>query len=86
MFDGKIVPLERVATMAAPRSDVHEKWQYGLGLWLVPERRLSRSKAAMRVCPFALFTTGTDTTCTVVSNWTDGAWPLVVSLVDRLFR
>ena len=27
----------------------------------------------------------TDTTCTVVSNWTDGAWPLA-RLTNALFR
>ena len=28
----------------------------------------------------------TDTTCTVVSNWTDGAWPLTSELTKRLYR
>lgn len=87
MFDGKIVPLERVATMAAPRSDVHEKWQYGLGLWLVPGTSTVALEGSDAGVSFrSVHDPGTDTTCTVVSNWTDGAWPLVVSLVDRLFR
>jgi CubicO group peptidase (beta-lactamase class C family) len=87
LFDGKIVPLERVATMAAPCSDVHEKWQYGLGLWIVAGTSTVGLEGHDAGVSFrSVHDPETDTTCTVVSNWTDGAWSLVVSLVDRLFR
>jgi CubicO group peptidase (beta-lactamase class C family) len=87
LFDGKIVPRERVATMAAPRTDVHEKWQYGLGLWIVAGTSTVALEGHDAGVSFrSVHAPETDTTCTVVSNWTDGAWPLVVALVDRLFR
>ena len=57
LFDGKIVPLERVATMAAPCSDVHEKWQYGLGLWIVAGTSTVGLEGHDAGVSFGLFTT-----------------------------
>ena len=87
LFAGKIVPRERVADMVVPRSDVHVERQYGLGFWLeagTPTVALVGSDAGVSFR--SLHDPATDTTCTVVSNWTDGAWPLARELVNRLFR
>ena len=86
LFDGRIVPRERVADMVAPRSDAYEGWQYGLGFWLMA----GTSAVGVRGYDAGVsFTTlhdpETDTTCTVVSNWTDGAWPLA-RFTNGLFR
>jgi CubicO group peptidase (beta-lactamase class C family) len=87
LFEGRIVSQERVAEMVVPMSDVHELWQYGLGLWIVA----GTSSVALEghdagVSFRSLHDPVTDTTCTVVSNWTDGAWPLSKVLTERLFR
>jgi len=87
LYDGKIVPRDRVAAMAAPRSDVHENWQYGLGLWIVAGTTTVALEGHDAGVSFrSLHDPETDTTCTVVSNWTDGAWPLTKALTERLFR
>ena len=87
LCDGKIVPQERVAAMAAPRSDVNERWQYGLGLWIVAGTSTVALVGYDAGVSFrSVHHPETDTTCTVVSNWTDGAWPLSDVLTDRLFR
>lgn len=86
-FAGRIVPRERVADMVVTRSDVNEERQYGLGFWLeagTPTVALVGSDAGVSFR--SLHDPATDTTCTVVSNWTDGAWPLARVLAERLFR
>ena len=73
--------------MAAPRSDVNEQWQYGLGLWIVAGTSTVALEGYDAGVSFrSLHHPETDTTCTVVSNWTDGAWPLSKVLTERLFR
>ena len=87
LFDGKIVPQERVAAMAVPRSDVNEQWQYGLGLWIVAGTSTVALEGYDAGVSFrSLHHPETDTTCTVVSNWTDGAWPVTRVLTEHLFR
>jgi CubicO group peptidase (beta-lactamase class C family) len=87
LFDGRIVPQERVAAMVAPRSDVHEQWQYGLGFWILAGTSAVALEGHDAGVSFrSLHDPETDTTCTVVSNWTDGAWPLARVLTERLFR
>jgi CubicO group peptidase (beta-lactamase class C family) len=86
LHDGRIIPRERVSDMVAPRSDAYEGWQYGLGFWLMsgtPAAGLRGSDAGVSFT--SLHDPETDTTCTVVSNWTDGAWPLA-RLTNGLFR
>jgi CubicO group peptidase (beta-lactamase class C family) len=87
LFDGRIVSRERAAEMVAPRSDAHEMWQYGLGFWIVAGTSTVALEGSDAGVSFrSLHDPDTDTTCTVVSNWTDGAWPLVSALTDRLYR
>ena len=87
LVEGRIVPRERVADMAVPSSDVHEQWQYGLGFWIVAGTSTVALEGHDAGVSFrSLHHPATDTTCTVVSNWSNGAWPLAKMLTERLFR
>jgi CubicO group peptidase (beta-lactamase class C family) len=87
LFEGGIVPRQRVADMVVSRSDVHEEWQYGLGFWLLAGTSAVALEGSDAGVSFrSLHDPVTDTTCTVVSNWSDGAWPLLRELTNRLFR
>jgi hypothetical protein len=86
LFDGRIVPRHRVVDKVANRSHADDHLQYGHGLWLAagtPTVALRGYDAGVSFS--SLHDPATDTTCTVVSNWTDGAWPLA-KLTERLFR
>ena len=86
LVEGRIVPRERVADMVVPSSDVHERWQYGLGFWIVAGTSTVALEGHDAGVSFrSLHDSATDTTCTVVSNWSDGAWPLAKMLTERLF-
>jgi CubicO group peptidase (beta-lactamase class C family) len=86
-FGGRIVPERWVVEMVRPRSvDERDGSRYGLGFWLHPTREivmLEGSDAGVS------FRTAHDpvsgATYTVISNTTDGAWPLVELLDERLF-
>jgi CubicO group peptidase (beta-lactamase class C family) len=86
LFDGRLVSPDVVADMTAPRSDAPEDHRrYGLGFWLHatgPAVMLEGYDAGVS------FRTTHDPasarTFTVVSNWTDGAWPLVRHLAETL--
>jgi CubicO group peptidase (beta-lactamase class C family) len=86
LFAGRIVPAGRVAEMVRPRSDVPgERKRYGLGFWLHPR---SRAVALEGYDAGVSFRSVCDPDAgiihTVISNWTDGAWPLARHLRDRL--
>jgi hypothetical protein len=76
-----------VAEMTRPWSDVpEERRRYGLGFWL------SATGDAVMLEGYdagVAFRTAHEPsaglTYTVISNWSDGAWPLVRLLDDRLF-
>ena len=62
-------------TQAAERRG--DGWQYGLGFWL----RASTETVVLEgydagVSFRSLYNPGADVTCTVISNWSDGAWPV----------
>jgi hypothetical protein len=86
LFDGDIVPPSRVAEMLRPRSDVpSDRKRYGLGFWLHPRtdavilKGLDAGVSFHSVCdPHA------GITHTVISNWTNGAWPLARHLSGAL--
>ena len=86
LFAGRIVPMTRVAEMVRPRSDwPEESRRYGLGL------HLHRTGDAVWLEGYdagvsftSLHDPGSATTWTVMSNWSDGAWPLVRLLNDRV--
>jgi CubicO group peptidase (beta-lactamase class C family) len=86
MFGGLIVSTDRVAEMVRPRSDApSERMRYGLGFWLHPSRdavMLEGSDAGVS------FRTVHDQvgrfTYAVLSNTTDGAWPIIRYLDELL--
>lgn len=86
LLAGRVVPPAWVAEMVRPRSDVpEESLRYGLGFWLHPT-----GDAAMLVGWDAgvSFRSVHDPTAgvthTVISNTSDGAWPLARSLHETL--
>jgi CubicO group peptidase (beta-lactamase class C family) len=77
-FAGRIVSREWVAEMVRPRSDVpKESMRYGLGFWL---HASSDTVIAAGYDAGVSFRSAHDpassTTCTVISNTADGAWPI----------
>jgi len=86
LFAGRIVSKDLLAEMVRPRSEVPSPTQparYGLGIWLHPTRdpvELHGSDAGVS------FQTVHDPrerfTYTVLSNTSDGAWPIVLHLDD----
>jgi CubicO group peptidase (beta-lactamase class C family) len=86
LFDGRIVPAERVAEMTRPRSRTPHGNGYGLGFWLGPTTGTVFLEGYDAGVSFrSLHDPETDTTCTVIANWSDGAWPVVDALAERLF-
>jgi CubicO group peptidase (beta-lactamase class C family) len=85
-FAGQIVSPGTVAEMTRPRSDVpEEKQRYGLGFWLHASTDVVALEGYDAGVSFrSAHDPGRDLTCTVVSNWTNGAWPLSSSLAARL--
>lgn len=85
LFDGAIVSGATLAEMLRPRHlDPGEAKRYGLGFWLHETSSaviLEGYDAGVSFC--ALHDPERALTWTVVSNWSDGAWPLVRLLEER---
>jgi CubicO group peptidase (beta-lactamase class C family) len=82
---GEIVSQGLVAEMVRPRSEANEHWRYGLGFWLRAEAETVALEGYDAGVSFrSLHDPRVGVTCTVVSNWTDGAWPVVKRLAERL--
>lgn len=78
-LDGRIVPPLWVEEMVRPRSDVpRERRRYGLGFWLheSTEAVLLEGYDA-GVSFWSVLDPAADTTWTVMSNTSEGAWPIV---------
>jgi len=86
LFEGRIVPMSWVEEMTRPRSDVPEEARrYGLGFWL------DRTQDAVilegydaGVSVRSVHAPSTAVTWTVVSNTSEGAWPLAHRLAETL--
>ncbi len=86
LFAGRVVPLDRLAEMTRPHSDVpSESMRYGLGFWL---HSTSGAVILMGGDAGVSFRTvhdeSTGGTHTVLSNTTDGAWPVTRRLDELL--
>jgi CubicO group peptidase (beta-lactamase class C family) len=85
-FGGRVVDPGTAAAMVRPRSTTDDgQARYGLGFWLHPtgdEVWLTGSDAG--ISAGSSRRPSTATTVTVVSNWTDGAWPVIELLDERL--
>jgi CubicO group peptidase (beta-lactamase class C family) len=86
LVDGRIVSPTWVAEMARPRSEaVDHARRYGLGFWLHESTDTVILEGYDAGVSFrSLHDPKTDTTCTVISNWTDGAWPVTRFLEERV--
>jgi CubicO group peptidase (beta-lactamase class C family) len=86
LFAGRIVSPETVAEMVRPRSDSSDgSKRYGLGLYLHAtgdEVWLEGYDAGVSFG--SSHTSSSATTVTVISNGSDGAWPIVTLLDERL--
>ena len=83
-FAGRIVPPSRVEEMVRPRShDPAESKRYGLGFWLHESTDTVILEGYDAGVSFlSTHDPASDTTQTVISNWTDGAWPVAKLLRD----
>jgi CubicO group peptidase (beta-lactamase class C family) len=86
LFDGRIVNGGRRDEMLRPRSDVPEEVKrYGMGFWLAaagPAVLLEGYDAGVSFR--SAHDPGRDVTWTVVSNTSDGAWPVARLLAEHL--
>jgi len=86
LFAGRIVASASVAELVRPRSDwPEESERYGFGIHLhATNDAVWLEGADAGVSANSLHQPSTSTTFTVISNWTDGAWPFVTLLDERL--
>jgi CubicO group peptidase (beta-lactamase class C family) len=86
LFAGHVVAPALVAELVRPRSDVpSEKARYGLGFWLHPRTGAVVLEGYDAGVSFrSVCDPDAGITHTVLSNWTDGAWPLARYLAERL--
>ena len=86
IFAGRIVPPHRVTEMVTPRSDASaQSMRYGLGFWLHPSRDVVVLEGYDAGVSFRTVHDPVErTTFTVLSNTTDGAWP-VARYLNGLF-
>src|SRR4051794_4327180 len=86
LFAGRIVSRETVAEMVRPRSDWPDKpRRYGLGFHLAASGDgvwLEGYDAGVSF--LSLHRPSTSTTYSVMSNWSEGAWPMARMLNERL--
>lgn len=84
MFDGRIVPLATVADMIRPRSTA-DTYRYGMGFWLRPAGTAVLLEGYDAGASFRSVHDPTRAmTHTVVSNTTDGAWPVTDTVAESL--
>jgi CubicO group peptidase (beta-lactamase class C family) len=90
MFAGAIVSADWVAEIVRARSHVPSPSQprrYGLGFWLHAENEIVMLVGSdAGVSFYSLHDPGSGVTSTVISNTTDGAWPIARFLTDDLQR
>jgi CubicO group peptidase (beta-lactamase class C family) len=86
LHSGRIVSLETVKMMVTPRSDwPEESRRYGLGFHLHETGDAVWLEGYDAGVSFtSLHEPDQDLTHTVISNWTDGAWPIVKLLNNQL--
>jgi CubicO group peptidase (beta-lactamase class C family) len=86
LFAGRIVSPPSVAEMVRPHSDwPEESRRYGLGFHLGASNDTVWLEGYDAGVSFSsLHQPSSSITCTVISNWTDGAWPITTLLHDRL--
>lgn len=88
LFAARIVSRDLVAEMVQPRSDVPSPTQpgrYGMGIWLHPSRELVELHGSDAGVSFqTVYDPSERFTYTVMSNTTEGAWPIVLELDELI--
>ena len=87
VFAGQVVSPESVALMTRRHSEVAEPEDdrgYGFGFWSCPSGHYIMLGGDTGVSFKSLHCPERDLTYTVISNWTDGAWPVTQLLNDEL--
>ena len=85
LFAGRIVPPERVAELVRPRSEApRERSRYGLGFWLPGPTAVALEGYDAGVSFRSVHDPGRRLTWTVLSNTTDGAWPVARRLRELI--
>ena len=86
LFAGRIVSTNRVAEMVRPRSDVpEESMRYGLGFWLPASSGAVELHGYDAGVSFrSVHDPASGITSTVLSNTTEGTWPIESLLDERL--
>jgi CubicO group peptidase (beta-lactamase class C family) len=82
LFAGAIVSRAMVDTLVRPHTErAYEEFGYGLGFWLRPDGRVQLEGYDAGVSFRSAHDPDTATTWTVVSNWSDGAWPVARQVI-----
>ena len=85
LFGGRILPEERVRDLVAPRSDTPHGRRYGRGFWLhLTTDVVSLVGSDVGVSFRSVHHPRLELTHTVVSNTSDGAWPVTRRLDELL--
>jgi CubicO group peptidase (beta-lactamase class C family) len=86
LFAGRIVSSDRVAELTRPRSEPSKaSSRYGLGFWLDPPNDVVALEGSDAGVSFSSFHDPEGSiTCTVISNTSEGAWPIKRLLAERL--
>ena len=86
LFGGRIVSMDWVGEMTRPRSAVPaESMRYGLGFWLHETGdAVLLVGGDTGVSLWSAHDPTRDLTCTVISNTSDGAWPIARVLADLI--
>jgi CubicO group peptidase (beta-lactamase class C family) len=85
LYAGRIVPTDVVAEMMRPRSDIEgdPPGQYGMGFWMFPTQHVVELHGSDAGVSFQTDSNREkDLIYTVLSNVTDGAWPVSYHLDD----
>lgn len=86
LFDGEIVSEDAVAEMVRERSrtdDEHDR-RYGLGFWLDPDGVVALEGYDAGVSFYSDHDPRSGRTQAVISNWSEGAWPVIGFMDDWL--
>jgi CubicO group peptidase (beta-lactamase class C family) len=85
LFAGLIVSQQWMEQMIRPRSDPpDDPRRYGLGFWLYAGDTVALEGYDAGVSFRSLHDPHADLTATVISNWSDGAWPIARALAEKL--